>query len=341
MKYIYTFIVYTSLIATSFSQNKVLSLEITETPYIELKNPIYLCRDSIGIKHNFTIDESIVILDNEIDSFFIMNWSNLHLGLGHKKIKEADLFVPINTALRKEINANDTIGFSISYEITGEIGKRLIKVQWKDVKPKVTVAPNDVFNVQMIIDESDQSVSYHFGNMPAYFNTIFSLFGQGRSLALYFIDNFTSLSAKRIEIYCITPSIQDNKNLVLKKFILLDGQFYDELYSPYLAYDHPNANLNFGKKYKFYLRLNTSTLNNEISNSQLHISPNPATDLINLYSNKYSSGAYEIFNISGLVEANGTIESNQVNIESLPAGLHFVKFISGSGDIQFAKFMKI
>lgn len=144
--------------------------------YIELTNPIVLCQDSIGTHHYFKLANPIKILNDEVDSIFIMNWSNLHIGLGNRKNNEFDLFVPINTALRKKLISSDTIGFSISYQIFGNIGERVIIVQWKNVKPKQTSEDHDVFNVQLIINEKDGSVSYLFGEMPSFINTLLSLF---------------------------------------------------------------------------------------------------------------------------------------------------------------------
>ena len=55
------------------------NLVYTNTEYIELTNPIILCQDSIGTRHYFKLDNPIKILNDEVDSIFIMNWSNLHI----------------------------------------------------------------------------------------------------------------------------------------------------------------------------------------------------------------------------------------------------------------------
>ncbi|MBK8848861.1 MAG: T9SS type A sorting domain-containing protein [Saprospiraceae bacterium] len=337
----YKILIYFSCFILSIlqGQGQNYNLEVSTQPYLELENPIILCKDSIGLRHYFTLAESMQVLGEEVDSFYIFNWANLHLALGKKKSTEADLFVPINTALRKIISTSDSIGFSISYEIKGEIGNRLIKVQWKDVKPKKTYKPNEVFNVQMIIDESDHSVSYHFGPMPEYFNTFFSLFLQSRILALYFIDNFKSFDAPRNEIYAIGQSIQDMSKLALTKNIIINGQFNDESYSAYLSYDHPNATLNSGQKFKITL-LQTQTID-QISDKNNVIYPNPALD--NLYFRNLNREfvEYEIMDRLGSIIKKGNIDNNFIDIKELSSGLYFLKLKSENELFEISRFIKL
>lgn len=320
-------------------QGQNYKLDYSTEPYLELENPIVLCQDSIGLRHHFTLAEPMEVLGEDVDSFYIFNWSTLHLALGKKKSTEADLFVPINTALRKITSTSDSIGFSISYELFGENGNRVIKVQWKDVKPKEAYKPNDVFNVQMIIDESDQSVSYHFGPMPEYFNTFFSLFLQTRILALYFIDDFKSFSAPLNEIYAIGQSIQDMSKLALTKHIFSNVQFSDEAFSTYLHYDHPNATLNSGQKFKITL-LQTQTID-QISKKHNIIYPNPAYDKLYFKNFNREFIEYEIMDRFGSIVKKGNIDNNSIDIKELSSGLYFLKLKSENELSELSRFIKL
>ncbi|HRG65316.1 MAG TPA: T9SS type A sorting domain-containing protein [Saprospiraceae bacterium] len=316
-------------------------VEYSKQPYLELSNLTILCKDSLGKKHFFTLNEPMKILNEEVDSFYIFDWANLHLNLGNKKTKESDLFVPFNTALRKRLSNTDSVGFSISYNITGDIGNRILKVQWKDVKPKYTVAPNDVFNIQMIINEDDQSVSYHFGPMPPEFNSFFSLFGQNRVPALYFFDDFISFSDTVNEIFHITSPIHDINKVELAEFILLDGNFTDEQYSSFIFYNCPSVPIEEGLHFKILPR-NLSKVNDiRVDRNKSNINPNPASNSIFLTSDILIDAYYEITNTSGFIEQKGLIENNNINIEQLSTGLHFLKWVTEKGEVRVNKFVKL
>ena len=328
------------LIQTSLSaQTQYLKLDYTTEPYLELENSIVLCQDSIGLRHHFTLDVPMEILGEEVDSFYIFNWSNLHLALGNKKSKECDLFVPINTGLRREINEEDSIGFSISYEITGEIGHRVIKVQWKNVKPLQTAEDHDRYNVQMIIDEKDGSVSYHFGEMPPFINTLFSLFFQDRNLALYFIDDFKSLSSPKNEIYYVGQNWHDDSIIEIEIFKLLNSKFSDEAHSVYMHYDHTGADLQSG--YLFTFSVLDPLQNEEIFPVVYRTYPNPASTELYILSQEPIKTYYEIFDITGVSEQRGIIENNTINIEQLSPGLHLLKWSTAQGEVYINRFVKL
>lgn len=338
MKYIFLLLILTLHYLNLFSQYKV---EVGYRTYEELNNPFILCEDSIGKNHFFTLDVPISILNEEIDSLFIINWSNIHLNLSNRDSFNSDLFVPFNTALRKKLNSTDSVGFSISYNITGEIGSRIIKVQWKDVKPKHTVAPNDVFNLQMIMDETDHSVSYHFGTMPPEFNTLFSLFGQGRQPALYFLDDFTSFSDTINEVFFISSSLSDENKIELAEFILLDGIFNDEQYSTHFLYYCPSIPLQSGVIFKLTPRGNPTNATSVENNLSELTFPNPAFSELYIKSKDTSNNRYEILNTAGLTEQRGNFENNTINIEQLSSGLHLLKWFNANGEVHINKFVKL
>ncbi len=340
MKHLFSIILLLNLHLIARGQVYSVEVESRFQSYEALDEPTFLCNDSIGRKHFFTIDPPITILHEEVDSFFIIDWNTLHLNLGNKKSKESRLFVPFNTALRKKIAATDSVGFSISYQLKGEVGSRILRIQWKDVKPKNPVSPNDVFNIQMILDESDQSISYHFGPMPSEFNTWFTLFGQGRVPALYFIDDFKSFTAPRNEIYFITSAYQDENKLDVAEFILLDGKYTDEQYSSHLSYYFPSIPLAFGTVFKWYHQLVSAADELPETENKHEIYPIPANNELHLNTKQSANSPCEIYNPSGITEQKGKIENNTINLESLPGGLHFLKWQSDDGKLHFGKFIK-
>lgn len=315
------------------------NLAYNNTEYVELTNPIILCQDSIGTHHYFKLDNPIKILNDEVDSIFIMNWSNLHIGLGNSENKEFDLFVPINSALRKKRNNSDSIGFSISYQISGEIGNRILVIQWKEVKPTETTSQNESFNVQLIINEEDESVSYHYGKMPLYVYTSLSLFFQGRTLAIYFIDDFKSFSSSKNEIYYVGQNWENDSIIEIEKFKLLNSTFSDESHSVYMHYDHTGADLQSGYLFKFSVLDPLQT--EEIYPLVYRTYPNPVSTELYILSQEPIKTYYEIFDINGVSEQRGIIDNNTINIEQLSLGIHVLKLSTVHGDVQIEKFVKI
>ncbi len=314
------------------------NLVYTNTEYIELTNPIILCQDSIGTRHYFKLDNPIKILNDEVDSIFIMNWSNLHIGLGNSKNKEFDLFVPLNTALRKKTISSDTIGFSISYQIFGNLGDRIIIIQWKNVKPKQTAEDHDMFNVQLIINEKDGSVSYLFGKMPPFINTLLSLFFQGRNLALYFIDDFKSFSSSKNEIYYVGQNWDDDSIIEIEKFKLLNSTFSDESHSVYMHYDHSGADLSSGYLFKFSL---LGPLNNDDINSDSYVVyPNPTLNYLKINDDSDFFTFYEIYTLGGQLMCQGKLEDQIIDTGDLVQGNYILKLFTNGKNSKLIKFVK-
>ena len=314
-------------------------LVYNNTEYIELSNPIFLCQDSIGTHHYFKLNNPIKILSDDVDSIFIMNWSNLHIGLGNSEKKEFDLFVPINTALIKKTISSDTLGFSISYQIFGNQGERVIIIQWKNVKPVQTSEDHDRFNVQLIINEKNGSVSYHYGKMPSFINTLLSLFFQGRNLALYFIDDFKSFSSPKNEIYYVGQNWHDDSIIEIEIFKLLNSKFSDEAHSVYMHYDHTGADLQSG--YLFTFSILDPVQNEEIFPVVYRTYPNPASTELYISSKEAIKTHYEIFDLNGVAEQRGIIENSTINIEQLSPGLHLLKWSTAQGEVYINRFVKL
>ena len=75
------------------------------------------------------------------------------------------------------------------------------------------------------------------------------------------------------------------------------------------------------------------------SSNLLLITPNPVENVLNIKSLIVNNAAYKIFNISGQVVKQSTINSNSISVEELTPGIYFLQIQSNTG-IQSAKFIK-
>ena len=164
------------------------------------------------------------------------------------------------------------------------------------------------------------------------------MFLQTRILALYFIDDFKSFSAPLNEIYAIGQSIQDMSKLALTKHIFSNVQFSDEAFSTYLHYDHPNATLNSGQKFKITL-LQTQTID-QISKKHNIIYPNPAYDKLYFKNFNREFIEYEIMDRFGSIVKKGNIDNNFIDIKELSSGLYFLKLKSENELFEISRFIK-
>lgn len=193
----------------------------------------------------------------------------------------------------------------------------------------------------MILDEKDQSVSYHFGPMPPEFNSFFSLFGQNRVPALYFLDDFSSFFDTINEVYYITSPIHDINKVELAEFVLLDGHFTDEQYSSSIFYNCPSLPIEEGLYFKISLRNLSIVKELEVNAQKSNIYPNPTSNELSILSNEPIKTKYEIFNINGVSEQIGIIENNTINIEQLSPGLHLLKWSTAQGEVYINRFVKL
>ena len=89
---------------------------------------------------------------------------------------------------------------------------------------------------------------------------------------------------------------------------------------------------------------NTNTEDVLISNTQLSVYPNPATDVLNININNVSfkNSSVRITNVSGqeLINTNMSGTDKQINIEGLSNGIYFVNIINENGFNKTVKFVK-
>jgi len=91
----------------------------------------------------------------------------------------------------------------------------------------------------------------------------------------------------------------------------------------------------------FYGRQALSIVDNEFNNSKLKLKQNPVTNTLKISSSEgLSDLKYEIFYISGQRIANGTLNSETIDVSRLATGLYFLKVFNSNNQFETLKFIK-
>ncbi|HMT78426.1 MAG TPA: hypothetical protein PKA44_11985 [Saprospiraceae bacterium] len=316
-----------------YSQNY--SLKILERPYVELENGTILCKDSILRRAYFTLDEPISVLNEEIDSIFIVDLKVIHIGLGTKKSKEFDLFVPLSCPIKKL--KTDTTGFSISYEVTGEVGKRKVVIQWKGVRPDYSYSDNDAINLQVIIDEENNTVSYAYGKLLPFLDLILSVWVNNRQLSIYFVDNLKGFNDVKYNVQYINKDYFEPHDFVLNSAVFTGGPFSDIFIASKTPFDLDDIEIKEGLVFEMGLYPNSVA---ELNEPSIVIYPNPASE--NLY---IKCGDIEIDEIV-ITDQIGreilkTAGNNHLPIHHLIPGLYYVSLYCKRKFLVSSPFYKV
>ena len=80
---------------------------------------------------------------------------------------------------------------------------------------------------------------------------------------------------------------------------------------------------------------------NEVPENQIHIYPNPTTEILNIDKVKTKIN-YELFNITGIIELSGKLKegSNTISIKDLSLGLYLLELITDTGEKTIRKIIK-
>lgn len=214
---------------------------------------------------------------------------------------------------------------SISYELEGSEGNRILKIEWNNVGFFEDVLINgssntNATNFQLWLFEVDHSFEIHFGP-----NTITDL-----DLAF---DGETGTNISLVEAINL-----DNETLGENGAYVLFGSPTNPTFSNVSTIDGiidsvmdgviPN-----GTVYRFTpIPLSV----NEFEISELTLFPNPASNILNITGLKQKE-AYRIYDYTGRFITKGTFDVDAtLNTENLPSGLYLIQF-KNSGALKFIK----
>lgn len=307
--------------------------------YIELDDEIILCRDSIPRHKNFLLEHPIKLFNEVIDSVFILDWNVIHIGLGNKKSKEFDLYTPLNCPIKKVKNVEDFEGFTIGYKTFGEPGKQILVIQWKGINPKINYSENDNINLQIIIDEEKNTLTYSYGDLLPFFELIITVWTNNRQLSLYFVDDMEGFNDVEFDVKYIAKSILPPHDFAINTAYFTGGSFNDYFISSKTPYDHDGIEITEGLNFIIGEVIKSPT--QELININTPLYPNPVSYELHIMSEDLMKPNYEIYNTSGKLLKSGTIQNNTINVEEISPGLHLLKWVTERGAVNVGKFVKL
>ncbi|MBK8848858.1 MAG: T9SS type A sorting domain-containing protein [Saprospiraceae bacterium] len=315
------------------------TLNYNNLGYNELKDEIVLCKDSIPRRKYFLLEHPIKLFNEVIDSVFILDWNVIHIGLGNKKSREFDLYTPLNCPIKKIKNVEDFEGFTIGYKTFGEPGKQKLVIQWKGINPKINFSENDDINLQIIIDEEKNTLTYSYGELLPFFELIITVWTNNRQLSLYFVDDMKSFNELEFDVKYIAKSILPPHDFAVNSAYFTGGAFNDYFISSKTPFNHDGIEIAEGLNFIIGEDINSSV--QELNEIKTTLYPNPASNELFIISEQAIKTNYEIYNTSGIKLQSGIIENNIINIEQLGRGIHLLKWVTERGKVHIDKFIKL
>jgi hypothetical protein len=311
------------------------SLKILEQPYRELNDASILCKDTIPKRAYFTLDEPLHVLQEEIDSIFIMDFKTIHIGFGKKKSKEIDLFFPLSCPIKKV--KNDSVGFSISYKIEGEVGKRKVTIQWKGVRPDYTYSEFDAINLQVIIDEEHNTVSYAYGKVLPFIELILSVWINDRQLSLYFVDDMKGYHDAKYKVNYIRKDIFAPHLMQLNTAYFTGGQFDENFITSKTPYSLDDVEIKEGLVFEMGEKTILGAYN--LQYSSISIYPNPAFQTLYINTENVDIDSIIVLDLTGKIVLRGK-STDEIPVDILQPGLYLISFFKQNRKIKTLSFIK-
>lgn len=200
----------------------------------------------------------------------------------------------------------------LSYQLTGEAGNRILKIEWKNVgfilEFYINNTLNDYTNFQLWLFEKDGKIEMHYGPSSITVPGIDFADESGPSVSLipvydYDMDTISSSSLSLVE----NPT---NPSMVMSS-----------------EYQYLTGSIPDGMVYQF-LNLLINTKDIEVKPS-FSIYPNPSNDKITINGDFKENSKFTITDITGSRLMQGMLEKNQqLSIGNLLPGIYSVTIIS-------------
>lgn len=303
-----------------FSQELPLKVDVLDEQYVELDSTaIVVMKDSIPSEGlNITFSQPINLFGESIDSFFFIE-EILYLIAGNKKNEELDVFCPVETA------NNDSLPYSVSYTISGDLGKRILTIQWKNFFTEEQIE-FDFVNYQIRIDEANQTLDYIYGPSSGKIDAILAL--DEIPLIIGIFDDMANLDEDEVDVYYVGGSLI-NPRLKYQK----DVEEVDEFTGPFPKYPKANTVIRFSKNI---------VATKDLSLNKTRLKKNIITDKIEIET-EVEISKISIMNSSGITMLSDKSRSGnfEYNIFTYAKGIYFIKMELTDGSFQTMKFVKI
>jgi hypothetical protein len=306
-------------------QQLPIKVEVLDETYQELDSTaINVLTDSSNINgFSFTIEQAINIFGEAIDSFFSIENEFNYLSIGKKNSQEFDVLCPIFLPL--DNNNNEQFPYSISYKIAGEIGKRILTIQWKNFFAEEQI-DFDFVNYQVRIDEESETVDYIYGPSSNNIDEVLALDNLPTIIGIF--DNQKNTDEENVDVFFIGGSLL-NPKLKYQEDVLDASEFV----GPFPRYPRQNTLIRFSKN---------SVSTHNVSKDNTRLKENKVTDKLEILSDLH------ILSISIANQSGQTVYQNQnvfgnitLDVSNLGKGIYFTNVVLNNGTNKVLKFLKI
>lgn len=289
--------------------------------YTELDNPILLSpEDEVWDDPDFSISLPFNFQYFGVDQGSFFSQEDLGTILYGSLGSTTPMFIPVNCDVIDLGHEIDSAQSSISYQVVGATGTRILKVQWKNVGFYDNVienaVPTDSMNFQVWFYEGSNRIEIRFGSShitdPLNF---FELPGPGIFLVRSFdLDMETITPSYYLYGNPASPTMELTSDLEVLSMSHLDGMPANGQTYIFTPFTEPVSEVE----------------NWDLQN--LTVYPNPANDLISIG----NSGALDVLNIQVMDLAGRFVKSFEnlteaLSIEDLTPGSYFVRISTNRG----------
>ncbi len=244
---------------------------------------------------------------------------------------------PVALDLASIPSADGTTGSPISYHISGELGSRVITIQWKQVgfyrEEAIEIDSASKVSFQLIFYEQEQALEFHYGrNEIINPDEVFADYG-GLLAFAGFLTPFTEIYAGGDIGYGIQGNTTDF-NLVTLNIEQIENEYVEiPIIDPYPT---DGTVIRWTK--------GAPSSNKNLTQSDIKIYPTAVTDILNIeQAKKPNNLTYHIFNTKGQLVSNGNMNGDtQLNTTEFSKGLYKIVFKNNdTNQLSTFSFIKI
>jgi len=312
-------ILLTGLLLSLFTVNaQVYTFNAFNEPYQDLVNSTSLNDGEVwdDPEYQISIGFDFTISTHTFNTIYIVDWTaGGELSTNVNETGVLPIMSPIGQDIVDRGDGTSVSQSNISYKTEGDVGSRILKIEWNNAGFWEDETQNDFINFQMWLYESSNIIEYRYGvseiNNPA------NSFEGEAGPVVTLIPSIDLDSGDLIEDAYLLEGTPANPNFV----VVTPGDEYEG--------DFLQGAIPSGTVYSF----NPGTLSSEEYNTiEFKMYPNPVDSELNIL---LSTQAYNVTFFNSLGQHLSLVENTKgvFDVSSLNSGIYFVEIKTNTGNI--------
>lgn len=300
--------------------------------YTDLQNPVSLNNGVVWDMADYIIPIGFEFMyfKSYIDTLFFLDSAPCILSSSDEEGGNHQIIIPFGTTLVDRGYPTNHSLSPLSYELSGEVGNRILKIEWKNVgfmmEFYMNETLNDYTNFQMWLYEKDGKIEIHYGPTQILFPQYAYVYESGASVSL-------------------VPKYDYDMDTISNQSLFLSGNPINPSMIQTNDYVYLDGTIPANTIYMFNnLCVNVKTLD---YNSSL-VYPNPVTDRLHIradFKNPFSTESYIMVRdlLGKVLYSDEVISSNnefEIPVSFLRNGLYQIAIFNGKDYIS-SSFIKL